>query len=104
MHARIATYTYTGDAIDIARQAEDGMLPIFQGQPGFKGYSLIDTGDTVISITEWDSAESAERANVVSSEWVEANIADRVELKKAHIGELLLSTPLRVSTKAHAAV
>jgi hypothetical protein len=104
MHSRIATYTYTGDAQDIARLAEKGMLPIFQGQPGFKGYTLIDTGETIISISSWDSPEAAERANVVSSEWVEANIADRVELKKIHIGELLLSTPLGVSTKAHATV
>jgi hypothetical protein len=104
MHARVATFTYTGDALDLARQAENGLLPIFRGQPGFNGYSLIDTGDTIISITAWDSPEAAERANVISSEWIEANIEDQVELRKAQIGELMLSTPLGVSTKAHAAV
>jgi hypothetical protein len=32
------------------------MLPVFQAQPGFKGYTLVDSEGEVISITSWDSA------------------------------------------------
>ena len=100
MHARVATYTYTGDAQDLARQAEDGMLPIFKAQPGFRAYSLIATDEKIISFSAWDSAEAAESASVAATEWITANIADQLELKNTHFGEILFSTTLGISTKA----
>lgn len=104
MHARIATYTYTGDAHELARRAEDGLLPIFQAQPGFKAYLIIATDEKVFSYSGWDSAESAEAADSAAAKWVQENIADQIELKKSHVGEILLSTTLGVSPKAGAAV
>ena len=100
MHARIARYTFTGDAQELARKAEDGMLPIFQSQPGFKAYSLFESDDEIISLSAWESADAADAANEVSASWVADNLADRVQLKEARIGEILLSTPLGVGTKA----
>lgn len=102
MHARIAKYSFSGDGMEIARRAEEGMLPIFESTPGFKGYSIIETGDEVFSFSAWDSSEAAERANTAAAEWVAANLADRVQLKKSWIGEIHLSTPLGVSAKAGA--
>jgi heme-degrading monooxygenase HmoA len=104
MHGRIAKYSFSGDASEIARRAEEGMLPIFQSTPGFKGYSIIEAGDEVFSFSAWESADAAEAANKAAAEWVAANLADRVELKKSWIGEIMLSTPLGVSTKAGATV
>jgi heme-degrading monooxygenase HmoA len=104
MHARIARYTFSGDAEDLARQAEEGMLPIFQAQPGFKAYSIIESDDEIFSFSAWESAEAAGAANKVSASWVAENLADKIELKEARIGEILLSTPLGVSTKARAGV
>jgi hypothetical protein len=98
MHARIAKYTFTGDAHELARRAEEGMLPIFQAQPGFKGYTLATTGEKIISFSAWDSAESADAANAAAAEWVQQNLAGEVELKDAQIGEVLFSTVLGVST------
>jgi hypothetical protein len=100
MHARVATYAYSGDAQNLARQAEDGLLPIFETRPGFRAYTLIDTGDKLISVSGWDSAEGAEEANIAAAEWVEANIGDRVELQRTQVGEILVSTTLGVSTRA----
>jgi heme-degrading monooxygenase HmoA len=100
MHARIARYAFSGDGMEIARRAEDGMLPIFQSQPGFKAYSIIEVGDEVFSFSAWESSEAAEAANAVSADWVAANLADRVTLKESLIGEIHLSTPLGVSAKA----
>jgi hypothetical protein len=100
MHARIVRYTYTGDATALARQAEDGLLPILQSQPGFKAYSVIESDGEIISFSAWESAENAESANDAAASWVAENMAGIIELKQAWIGEILISTLLGVSTKA----
>jgi len=79
------------------------LSPVFQAQPGFKGYSLLDTGGEVISISSWDSAASADAASALAAEWVAENMADEIELKEARIGEILFGTALGVSTKAGSA-
>ncbi len=101
MHARIARYSYTGDATELARKAEDGILPILQSKPGFKAYSVTDTGGEIISFSAWESAEAAEAANASIAEWVAENMTG-VELKEKHIGEILIGTALGISTKAGA--
>jgi hypothetical protein len=100
MHGRVARYGYTGDVHDIARRAEEGMLPIFQSQPGFKAYSLAVIDGEIISFSAWDSAANADEANSVAAEWVAENLADRIDLREARVGEILFSTTLGVSTKA----
>ena len=100
MHGRIARYGFTGDPQDLARRAEEGMLPIFQSQPGFKAYSLIESDGEIISFSAWESAEHAEAANAAAASWVAQNMAGEIELKEARLGEVLLSTALGVSTTA----
>ena len=104
MHGRFARYEVTGDVHEIAREAEDGMLPIFRAQSGFKAYSLAASEGEVMSFSAWESAESAEAANAAAAEWVAEHLADRIKLKETKIGEILLSTSLGVSAKAGAAV
>lgn len=102
MHTRIATYGFTGDPHELARRAEEGMLPIFQSQPGFKGYSLIESDGEAISITSWDSAASADAASALAADWIAENMAGEIDLKEARVGEILFSTVLGVSTKSGA--
>ncbi len=102
MHGRYARYDVTGDVHEIARQAEEGMLPIFQAQPGFKAYSLMVSDGEVISFSAWDSAESAEAGNAAAADWVAKNLAGSIGLREARIGEILLSTTLGVSAGAGA--
>ena len=102
MHGRVARYTNTGDAHAIARRAEEGLLPILQSQPGFKGYSVIDAGGEIISFSAWESEANAEAANPVAAEWVAENVSGEMELIDARVGEILFSTPLGVSTRAGA--
>ena len=102
MHGRMARYAIDGDAHDIARTAEDGMLPIFQSQPGFKAYSLLESGNEIISFSAWESAADAEAASRSAASWVAENMAGQIELKEARIGEILFSTTLGVSTRAGA--
>ena len=93
MHARMARYTFIGDPQDLARKVEDGMLPLFEAQPGFRGYSITSSNGEIISFSIWDSAEQAEAANVVSRDWVADNIdVGQIELKETRVGEILLST------------
>ena len=102
MHSRIARYGFMGDPQELARRAEEGMLPIFQSQPGFKGYSLIESDGEAISITSWDSAASADAASALAADWIAENMAGEIELKEARVGEVLFSTVFGVSTKSGA--
>jgi hypothetical protein len=104
MHARIATYCYTGDAQDLVQEAEDGLLAIFEAQPGFRSYTLVDTGERLVSFSVWDSPESAEYASIAAAEWVAANLADRTDLQKVEVGEIAVSTTFAVTTRAGATV
>ena len=79
------------------------MLPIFQSQPGFKAYLVIESDDQIVSFSGWDSAGQAEAANATIASWVAENMAGDVQLTEARIGEVLISTALGVSTKAGAA-
>jgi hypothetical protein len=102
MHGRIARYTYTGDAQEIGRKAEEGLLPIFQSQPGFKAYSVVETNGEIISFSAWDSPDAAEAANSAAAGWVADNLGDEIQLKESMIGEVIFSTTLGVSTLAGA--
>ncbi|MBM2822517.1 MAG: hypothetical protein HW413_1263 [Thermoleophilia bacterium] len=102
MHGRMARYTFSGDAQELARRAEDGLLPIFQAQPGFKAYSVIESDGEILSFSAWDSAEQAEAANAAAADWVAENMTDDIDLKETRIGEILISTALGVTTKAGA--
>jgi hypothetical protein len=98
----MARYTFSGDAQELAQRAEEGILPIFQAQPGFKAYSVIASDGEIMSFSAWDSAEQAEAANAAAAGWVAENMADGLELKEARIGEIMFSTTLGVTTKAGA--
>ena len=104
MHARLARYTFSGNAQEIARKAEEGALPIFKALPGFKAYTIIESDDEVFSFTAWETAEQAEAANIAVADWVAENLAGDVQLTESRFGEVLMSTALGVSTTAGARV
>jgi hypothetical protein len=104
MHGRIARYRISGDPHELARKAEEGMLPIFQAQPGFRAYILTISGDTLTSMSAWDTVEQAETASPAAASWIAENIAENIELIDVSIGEVLLSTALGVMPSATARV
>jgi heme-degrading monooxygenase HmoA len=97
MQARLATYRYKGDARQLAKQAEQGMLPIFQAQPGFRAYSIAESNGDIISLSVWDTAEQVDAANSAASSWIQENLGDSLELRDVRAGEVLLSTTLGVN-------
>jgi heme-degrading monooxygenase HmoA len=97
MHVRMARYTTSGDINELITRAEDGMLPLFEGSPGFRAYSIAVSGNEIFSFSVWDSSEDAEAANAAASGWVAENMADDLTLTETNFGELMLSTTLGVS-------
>ena len=102
MHGRVATYRISGDPHELARKAEEGMLPIFQAQPGFKAYNLVVSGDMLTSMSVRSTKEEAEAATPAAATWIAENIADEIELVDVRHGEILLATALGVSPAAAA--
>lgn len=96
MHGRIARYRISGDPHELARKAEEGMLPIFETQPGFRAYILAVSGDTLTSMSAWETMEEAEAASPAAANWIAENIAEDIELVDVSINEVLLSTTLGV--------
>jgi hypothetical protein len=89
-HLRIALYDMTSgtadEAIEIARQ---GILPVFEQQPGFVRYEVgsLDNGG-VVSFSIWETADEAQSAVDLAASWVKDNLADRIKLREEHTGDL----------------
>ncbi len=98
MQARMATYKLNGDADELARRAEEGILPILQSQPGFKAYSVAIGDGEVLSLSVWDSRADAEAGSQVVASWVAENMASEIDLISVRFAELMFSTTLGVST------
>ena len=98
-YTRLATYEVTnGTFAELTSIAEKGILPIFAREPGFVNYGLIDAGDhKVVSISIWETRESAQKSATMAATWVKENIADRVRLVTTQIGDLALFRGVPVS-------
>ena len=88
MHARFARYTFSGNAQEIARKAEEGALPIFKSLPGFKAYSIAESDGEIFSFSVWETFEQAEAAEhrgrgLGRGEPRRRHPADRVALRRA---------------------
>lgn len=102
MHARIVRMDFTGDPHELARRAEDGLLPILRSLPGFEAYTVVQSSGELYSFSGWDTAEQAEAAGTAALSWVEENMAGDIELKETVIGEILISTTLGITARAGA--
>ena len=98
MVARIATYTYSGDAHELSQRAEAGMLPILKEQPGFRSYAIAFSEDKVFSSSAWDSRAEAESGSAAVGSWVAENMSEISPLGSVEYAEVAFSTALGVST------
>lgn len=99
MHTRLAIYNFSGDGRELARRAEEGILPIFKGQPGFQAYAVAAGNGKVLSLSVWDTEEDAKAGNEAAAAWVAENMTE-IDLIELHFAELMFSTALGVSTTA----
>jgi heme-degrading monooxygenase HmoA len=102
MIGRMATYRATGDPHELARNAESGVLPLLQAQPGFRAYSLATDGGEILSLSVWDSRAEAEAGSAAVADWVRDNMSEQIELTDLRFAEILLSTTLGISTSVGA--
>ncbi len=88
-HVRCATYEITkGTFQEVADSAKTGMLPKFQGEPGFIRYGVADLGDKrCLSISMWETRDQAQHATPVAASWVQNNLADRIKLTSNSVGD-----------------
>jgi heme-degrading monooxygenase HmoA len=100
MIARMATYTFTGDAKELGERAESGILPVLQGQAGFEAYSVAATDSEILSLSVWDTRENADAGNAAVADWVAANMAGELTNPEIRFADVLFSTTLGVSTLA----
>jgi hypothetical protein len=100
MVGRLARYSFTGDADDLARRAEEGILPILKAQPGFKAYTVSIGDDEILSMSAWETRGEAEAGSAAISSWVAENFAGEIGLIEVRYAEIKISTTLGVSTAA----
>lgn len=103
MYARMATYSFSGDAHELAARAERGILPIFQKQPGFASYAVAAGDGEILSLSVWDSRGDAEAGNAAAADWVSENMAGEIEFVSVRFAEVMFSTSLGISALAGSA-
>jgi hypothetical protein len=71
MHVTIRKYPDCRNAKEVNRIAVAELLPVLRAVPGFRSYTIVDTGPgSILSIGVFDSEESAEAANARAREVV----------------------------------
>lgn len=73
MYARVVTYTHQDDREELEAKARAGVIPIVTGTPGYISYGVMFDGDTVVSISQWESEEHAKAADEAIAAWVKGN-------------------------------
>jgi hypothetical protein len=99
---RMATYRASGDPHDLARRAEEGILPMFREQHGFRSYTVAVDGNDVFSMSAWDTRADAEAGSQIAADFVRTKMAGELELQETRLAEIAFSTTLGVSTMASA--
>jgi hypothetical protein len=56
---------------ELVKKVDEGLLPKLSELPGFGGYSLIDTGDGVISsVAFYETSAQADDSTKVAADWI----------------------------------
>ena len=94
MHARVAYFKLrSGTFEEVVRIVESpgGLLEIFRGLPGFRGYELIESPAGLVSVSHWETSAQADDATRAAAAWVAETVDDRIKLQRHDIGEVVLS-------------
>ena len=56
---------------ELIKMVDEGLLPKLSELPGFKGYSLIDAGDGVVtSVGFFETSEQADESKALVTKWI----------------------------------
>ncbi|HET9493313.1 MAG TPA: antibiotic biosynthesis monooxygenase [Chloroflexia bacterium] len=80
MYTYVRRYNVKPESVnEVIRLAVEGFVPIISRERGFLAYDLMNSGNgTVTSISTFDNQVAAENANILTMEWVNANLASLV--------------------------
>jgi hypothetical protein len=73
MHATIRRYESIDQSrkSEVLKKADENLLPALKDLPGFRGYSLIDAGNGVMtSVGFFDTAAQAEESTRIAGSWL----------------------------------
>jgi hypothetical protein len=60
----------------MALKAQSGLVPLFERNPGFVAYYVVDGGDGhLVSVSVFESAEAAHNSNEEAAAWAEDNVS-----------------------------
>lgn len=88
-------YRLAGDTLDeaVSKTEQEG-LPELKKVPGFVDYYYLHSSGSVMSISLYESRESAEESSRVAADWVSRNIANLYDgPPEIFSGEVLIHSP-----------
>jgi heme-degrading monooxygenase HmoA len=91
-HARVAVYSVTGSGDEVGQKVREGMVPILRDQDGFISYDVVSAGDTLISVSRWETEAQAEQAVQTIADWVrDSGVDQMVQRQENYVGEVIVS-------------
>ncbi|MEE8211112.1 MAG: hypothetical protein V3T85_04215 [Acidiferrobacterales bacterium] len=96
MYASIRRYVvHPGSMQKIAKQVNEGFLPIVRNIPGFAAYYVVDVGNGLgISISIFEDQDGAERSAAEAKEYIRENLASLFPNPPEIMdGEVLVKSP-----------
>jgi hypothetical protein len=91
-HARVAVYSVSGSGEEVGQKVREGMVPILRDQDGFVSYDVVLAGDTLISVSRWDTQAQAEQAVQTIADWVrDSGLDQMVNRLENYVGEVIVS-------------
>ena len=76
MYGTVRRYEGVTDPSEVARQVEEGFVPIISEMPGFVAYYMVDAGDGVIVSTGvFEHQDAEEQSNWRAGEFVAEHLA-----------------------------
>jgi len=88
--ARVALYDLNGSYNEVVTKVKEGLAPLYQRQDGFESFFSVDGGkDKLVSVSTWNSDESATKGAAVVQQWVKDNIpTEELKLRETVIGDI----------------
>ena len=76
MYATVRRYEGVTDPSEVARQVQEGFIPIISEMPGFVAYYWVDAGDGVmVSTSIFEHKEAEEQSNWRAGQFVAQHLA-----------------------------
>jgi hypothetical protein len=76
MYVTVRRYEGVTDPSEVARQVDEGFIPIISEVPGFVAYYFVDAGDGVmVSTSVFEDRSGAEESNSRAADFVQENLA-----------------------------